>query len=212
MSLNVTSRNVSLLKEYEGNFSLDAGCGKGFYLGYFKHSVVGLDISRKRIKFAKSKSSPRAFFVVGDIRFLPFKSKVFDYLFAAEAIEHLNEHEIDSAISEFERVTNGTVHISTPNCNFLQELLRKITFASLFDKEHMSEMEADDPHKHKSSLTEKTLEQYGFQVNGCLGWVTAQIINIGFVSRCYDLLVWRYPHLAGSLIATKNHQSTGSST
>jgi ubiquinone/menaquinone biosynthesis C-methylase UbiE len=203
MSLNVTRRNVQLLKESEGHFSLDAGCGKGIYLQYFKHIVVGLDVSKKRAKIAKTKGSPRSFFVVGDIRFLPFKSKTFDYLYSAEVIEHLNGPDISYAFSEFERVTNGTVHISTPNCNLLQELLRKITFASLFDKEHMSKMQADDPHKHKSSLTQKTLEEHGFQVNGCLGWVTAQIINVDFVSRCYDLLVWRHPRLAGSLIATK---------
>ena len=203
MSLNATRKNVQLIRELERQFSLDAGCGKGVYLRYFKHPVVGLDVSRKRIKFAKSKYSQRIFYVVGDIRSLPFKSKVFDYLFSVDVIEHLNETGIDSAFSEFERVTTGIVHVSTPNCNYLQELLRKITGASLFDTEHMSKMKEDDPHKHKSSLTEKRLEQYGFQVNGCLGWVTAQIINIGFVNTCYDLLVWRHPRLAGSLIGTK---------
>jgi ubiquinone/menaquinone biosynthesis C-methylase UbiE len=203
MSLKATRKNVQLIRELAGHFSLDAGCGKGVYLRYFKQPVVGLDVSRKRIKFAKSKYSQHIFYMVADIRSLPFKSKVFDYLFSVDVIEHLNETGIDSAFSEFERVTNGIVHVSTPNCNYLQELLRKITGASLFDTEHMSKMKADDPHKHKSSLTEKRLEQYGFQVNGCLGWVTAQIINISFVNTCYDLLVWRHPSLAGSLIGIK---------
>jgi ubiquinone/menaquinone biosynthesis C-methylase UbiE len=203
MSLNATRRNVQLIRQLEGRFSLDAGCGKGVYLRYFKHPVVGLDVSRKRIKFAKSKGSQHVFFVVGDVRSLPFKPKAFDYLFCTDVVEHLNDADIDSAFLEFERVTNGTVHVSTPNCNSLQELLRKITAAKLFDTEHMTKMTANDPRKHKSSLTEKSLEQCGFQVNGCLGWVTAQIINIGLVNRCYDLLVWRHPRLAGSLIGTK---------
>lgn len=203
MALNATRKNVQLIQKLEGHFSLDAGCGKGVYLRYFKHDVVALDVSRKRIKGCKSKGSQHIFYIVGDIRSLPFKSKVFDYLLSLDVIEHLNETDFDAALSEFERVTNGTLHVGTPNCNFLQELLRKISFASLFDVEHMSELEANNPNRHKSSWTEKRLEQYGFQVNGCLGWVTAQIIKIGLVNRCYDMLVWRHPRLAGSLIGTK---------
>ena len=204
VSHKITNKSLEILRRLEGSLSLDAGCGKGFYLPFFKSTVIALDLSNDELKKARKRNPCKTQFVVGDIRYLPFKDKTFSYLQSLDTIEHLNLHEAEGALKEFERVTSGNIQIGTPNVSGLLELFRSLLFPGwLFDKNPMSKMPSESPHRHRSLWTNRELEKYGFKVHGCLGWVTAERIGNRLVTKCYDILAWNIPVLAGSLIGLK---------
>jgi SAM-dependent methyltransferase len=92
----------SVLKKIEGKI-LDVGCGKGLFLFYCQSrnlDVVGLEISKKKIKEAKTITN--RFLVLGDACNLPFKEEVFDNVVAFDVIEHIKNPL--KAIEEMSRV------------------------------------------------------------------------------------------------------------
>ena len=85
---------------------LDAGCGNGKNMIYFKkngHTVKGIDFSDSLLKICKSKDLD---VLSSDIRSLPFENNTFDNTISIAVIHHLstNEDRI-KAIKELLRVT-----------------------------------------------------------------------------------------------------------
>lgn len=85
---------------------LDAGCGNGKNMIYFKkngHTVKGIDFSNSLLKICKSKDLD---VISSDIRNLPFENNTFDNTISIAVIHHLstNEDRI-KAIEELLRVT-----------------------------------------------------------------------------------------------------------
>ena len=85
---------------------LDAGCGNGKNMTYFKkngHTVKGIDFSDSLLKICKSKDLD---VLNSDIRNLPFENNTFDNTISIAVIHHLstNEDRI-KAIKELLRVT-----------------------------------------------------------------------------------------------------------
>ena len=85
---------------------LDAGCGNGKNMIYFKkngHTVKGIDFSNSLLKICKSKDLD---VISSDIRNLPFENNTFDNTISIAVIHHLstNEDRI-KAIKELLRVT-----------------------------------------------------------------------------------------------------------
>jgi len=85
---------------------LDAGCGNGKNMIYFKkngHTVKGIDFSESLLKICKSKDLD---VLNSDIRNLPFENNTFDNTISIAVIHHLstNEDRI-KAIKELLRVT-----------------------------------------------------------------------------------------------------------
>ena len=99
--------------ENEGKTVLDAGCGSGLhsiYLAECGFSVIGLDISYGMVKrLAKTASRKKLTVyidaVTGDMRYLPFRDKLFDYIIAIASIHHVPLHkERARVVEEFNRV------------------------------------------------------------------------------------------------------------
>ncbi len=97
----------------KGKTVLDAGCGSGLhsiYLAERGFSVVGLDISHGMVKrLAKTtyrkKLTAYVDAVAGDMRYLPFRDKLFDYIIAIASIHHVPLYkERVKVVEEFSRV------------------------------------------------------------------------------------------------------------
>lgn len=105
----------SLVKKSEN--ILDLGCGEGTRLAYLvdkKTKGVGVDISKKAIKLAKS-NYPGLKFVCKDMASIPFPDSVFELVYCAYALEHIKEPE--KVINEAIRVTKegGNLVFIAPN-------------------------------------------------------------------------------------------------
>lgn len=98
---------------------LDVGCGEGHFLKRLSEelpeaTLVGVDLCRANIEFAK-KNASRARFFVSDARKLGFRSSSFDCVALLEVLEHISyPHEV---LEEIRRVLKpgGTLLVSVPD-------------------------------------------------------------------------------------------------
>jgi len=88
---------------------LDAGCGTGRHLRFLRSkgfSVIGLDYSKNMIFNAKRLMN--GFYVIGNIKYLPFKDSVFDVTIClGNTIGSIKDVEtfLEKIINELQRVT-----------------------------------------------------------------------------------------------------------
>lgn len=94
-------------------YILDLGCGPGVFLQrlktrYPKATVIGLDIAIAMLNMAKKKSSWRKknILVQGDMTNLPFKSGMFDLIFANQVIHW--SIKLDFVFQELNRILSPT--------------------------------------------------------------------------------------------------------
>ena len=87
---------------------LDAGCGNGKNMIYFKkngHTFKGIDFSDSLLKICKAKDLD---VLNSDIRSLPFENNTFDNTISIAVIHHLsNNNDRIKAIEELLRVTKN---------------------------------------------------------------------------------------------------------
>ena len=108
-----------MLGASNGDIILDVGCGSGVQLRALEIAspklLIGTDVNRNALIYAKNKKIPQSEFIVADAQYLPFKSQTVNKIICAEIIEHLNEPEL--MIAETQRVlqNGGSIVISTPN-------------------------------------------------------------------------------------------------
>jgi uncharacterized protein (TIRG00374 family) len=114
-----TNTIKSMLDAKNGEVILDVGCGSGVQLRALGLDspglLIGVDLNRSALKFAKEKNIPDTEFLIADAEQLPFKEKTVNRIICAEIIEHL--HEPEKMIAESERIlkAGGRIVISTPN-------------------------------------------------------------------------------------------------
>jgi uncharacterized protein (TIRG00374 family) len=114
-----TATIKTMLDARNSEIILDIGCGSGVQLRALgvesPKLMVGMDLNRSALLFAKGKNIPNTEFLVADAERLPFKANTVDRIICAEIIEHL--HEPEKMISESKRVLRdcGKIVISTPN-------------------------------------------------------------------------------------------------
>lgn len=116
----------------KGSFVLDAGCGLGqwvFYAEEMGHKAVGIDIALGTLQRAKKWGSSQAFsieFVLGDVRRLPFRDEVLDYVFSFGVIEHF--HNPINLLKEMYRVLSleGKALVTTPNIFCSHTIMRLV--------------------------------------------------------------------------------------
>ncbi len=119
--------NLISLIQPPGPAILDVGCGVGTFaietarMGY---KVIALDFSRTALNYCQKNAE--IYYVDGSIHkvqspveFLPFKSNLFDTIFAADIIEHI--YNPKSFLHELYRVLkpNGKIIFETPNIDFM---------------------------------------------------------------------------------------------
>ena len=124
---------VGKLKEYpiprlrlpdgEGKLFLEVGCNWGRWClaaaaaGY---RPIGIDPSLKAIRAARRVARQlgvEASYVVGDSRFLPFRTEVFDQVFSYSVLQHLSKSDARESLREIHRVLRigGEALIQMPN-------------------------------------------------------------------------------------------------
>ncbi|BAQ49160.1 MULTISPECIES: class I SAM-dependent methyltransferase [Methylobacterium] len=105
----------------ENKSVLDIACGEGYgswILSKVANSVLGVDVDAATIKHADTfYKQNNLHFMIGDARKIPCQDHSIDVVVSFETIEHICEHNI--FISELKRVlkSNGTLIISSPDCN-----------------------------------------------------------------------------------------------
>lgn len=85
---------------------LDLGCGPAWEMQRMARAgltQVGFDLSDELLKIAQ-KNNPKAKFVQGDMRQLPFEHHSFDGVFAKASLLHLKKEEVPAVIDEIARV------------------------------------------------------------------------------------------------------------
>lgn len=97
-----------------GDRVLDVGCGKAFLLYDFTQAipgveVCGIDISEYGVSHAKEEVRP--FLKVCSATELPFEDNSFDLVFSINTLHNLYCFELDKALREIERVSNGNKYI-----------------------------------------------------------------------------------------------------
>lgn len=106
---------------------LDIGCGGGFLTNYLAQKgamVVGLDQSKESLSLAAQYDSTKSVtYLYGDAYHLPFENAEFDFVFAMDFLEHVEEPQ--RVIAQASRVlkTNGAFFYHTFNKNFLAWLM-----------------------------------------------------------------------------------------
>ena len=100
---------------------LDIGCGSGVQIRTLglenPNLIIGMDINRNALLYAKKKEFSQCEFIIADAQQLPFRDQTIDKIICAEIIEHLNKPE--QLIAESQRVLreDGSIIVSTPNEN-----------------------------------------------------------------------------------------------
>jgi len=114
-----TNTIKSILDAKNNEVILDIGCGSGVQLRALGLDspglLIGMDLNRSALKFAKEKNIPDTEFLIADAEQLPFKEGTIQRIICAEIIEHL--HKPEMMIAESERILKGggRIVISTPN-------------------------------------------------------------------------------------------------
>jgi ubiquinone/menaquinone biosynthesis C-methylase UbiE len=113
----------SVINDFNSMRIIEIGCGFGGFSNWLAKrgaDVIGLDISsiaiRKAKNFAKQSGvRDRVDFVVGDARFLPFKSLAGDCIVCSETLEHVSNYE--KAFAELVRLAkkSGYLCVTIPN-------------------------------------------------------------------------------------------------
>jgi ubiquinone/menaquinone biosynthesis C-methylase UbiE len=102
-----------LREEFEGaSVILDVGCGTGTLTSKLRGLKIGLELSPKLARIAKSRGIE---IVIGDAESLPFVTNAFEAAICTDVLEHLNEPQ--KALKEMARVLkpHGKALITTPN-------------------------------------------------------------------------------------------------
>ncbi|MEO0216720.1 MAG: class I SAM-dependent methyltransferase [candidate division WOR-3 bacterium] len=116
-------KNINIKKV---NKCLDIGCGVGWaltYLSTMKNSsdtlYVGIDISVKALRLAKTHLKPSINVLVANGERLPFQDEYFDLVYSLGTIEHFKDPE--QGLSEIVRVTKktGQILLVVPNSYWL---------------------------------------------------------------------------------------------
>jgi len=93
---------------------LDVGCGDTSSIRHIKTYKVGVDHCLSHLERSR-REALQDDYIVGDIRFLPFRSKSFDCVVATEVLEHLSKEDGWMCLEELERVACNKVVLTTPN-------------------------------------------------------------------------------------------------
>jgi ubiquinone/menaquinone biosynthesis C-methylase UbiE len=113
------ARYQALLDIVKGKTVLDIACGSGFgskILSGSAKSVIGVDVSKPAVEYAKSKYPARNIeYKVGDATEIPIDDQTIDVVASFETIEHIKDYR--KFLREIKRVMkpDGLLVVSTPN-------------------------------------------------------------------------------------------------
>jgi|GEM_PF-777707 len=104
----------------EGEALIDVGCGIGEFIVRLKdrfHTLIGIDISRHEIEFAKKRvgSSQNIFFNCGELDSFHFPDEYFDVCLCLDVLEHVQSS--PHLLQEINRILKrgGSLIVTVPN-------------------------------------------------------------------------------------------------
>lgn len=119
---------------------LDLGCGEGttsrYIKTYFPHSAIsGIDISRKKIHYARQKNIPNATFHTTDGLSIPFENNSFDIVFCSMVFHHIAFGLHSTILSEVSRVLKPNGRYYNFEHNPINPVTVKIVNSCKYDKD-----------------------------------------------------------------------------
>lgn len=116
---------INKMIHFKNKKVLDYGCGRGDLIhilcnDYDLEIVNGCDISQESVDFVNRSNSGNKRFggaVRIESKAIPYQNENFDVILLTELIEHLNDRDLEFAVSEISRMLkkNGVVVVTTPN-------------------------------------------------------------------------------------------------
>jgi len=151
--------------DIDNKIVLEIGCAGGYgtnHLADIAAKVVGLDISRHAITFARSNcKKDNVYFVQTDGTKLPFESESFDVVVSFQVIEHIEPKFVLTYLTEIKRVlkADGIFICSTPN-----KKLRLLPFQKPWNPEHKKEYTSKEFKKLLNKVFEN-VKVYGLSAS-----------------------------------------------
>lgn len=139
--------------------TLDIGCGPGVLFSLMPNSefCIGFDISKEQIKFARNHT--KKFFVVGDLKDMPFKDNTFDCITMVEVLEHIDRKDAIKTLKRLNKLlkSGGSLMLTTPNYISLWPIIESIW-------NRINPVDYAKLHKNKMTIRKirKFLEQSDF--------------------------------------------------
>jgi predicted TPR repeat methyltransferase len=108
--------------DFDAKTVADLGCGFGCWAHLIrseidKHGenayIIGCDIHRPYLEKTRE-YNPYDELLICDVRQLPFRPRIFNYIIAFEVIEHMSKEEGLAFLSDIETYAKDTVIVSTP--------------------------------------------------------------------------------------------------
>jgi len=186
--VNAVHRNAARhLDPQKGEAILDIGCGEGELAALLAESgakVTGADYVQEAVDAARH-HAPRAAFVKGDMRALPFSNESFDKTVALGVVGYIGEQELAAAFKEVRRILRpGGMFVfrTSPPLSVIGHWV--LTFLRPGYRSHAA--------RHSRRLLTKALRQGGF--NNLQTWLS---LDRGAIRSWRDILLWlAYPFFA----------------
>ena len=118
--LSLLNKTKNLIKPFNGQKILDAGCGDGRFCYELRNEnieIYGVDFSERAINFAKA-FNPKAKLFVKDLKNLDLPHK-FDYIVLIETIEHFIPNDIEKILKNLSKLlkNDGKLIVTVPSKN-----------------------------------------------------------------------------------------------
>jgi SAM-dependent methyltransferase len=151
---------------------LDAGCGRSLFTEIrprWPFAVVAADVDFDLLA-ARKAEFPELRWVVGDAHPLPFRSGLFDGLFAGELVEHLPDPA--AGVEEFRRVLRpgGTLILTTPNRKRLANVADRSERP--YSPDHLSELSYDEARALLRAHGFRVVHATGLHLELLLNWLS----------------------------------------
>lgn len=208
-TLEPTKKVSKLVQNYSRDtmIALDAGCGSGAYTRFFNSKeIICLDLVPFFLKKIRSgyKGNSKLHFIISDVVHLPFKKKCVDFVFCSSVLEHLDKKVTYDVVKNFSKTCKKVVLMDVPNDSSYIVLLFRDFFTKMGFYRGRIENITDEKLEHHSQFSVSDLEKMGFNVHGCIGWVSRKNIKIGALWDLYDFFAWINPSVGGTLIGIKH--------
>jgi len=173
---------------------IDVGCGTGYgtaHLAEVAKSVVGIDISKSAIRWARNRY-PASQFVCMDAQHLNFPDRSFDLIVSTENFEHL--HDQKGHLEQLARILrpDGLCFVATPNPEMFSDFHNRYhTKENSFDEL----MELFRSHFQKITILENIEEPHtkegqamlnGRRQGGCMGISKPENIDITWLHNTHS--------------------------
>jgi len=199
------------LKKSESKL-LDIGCANGFITKEFvkmKYQAYGIDISSKLLKQAKKKEVKVKQIDINNG--LSFSNNFFDFIFAGEIIEHIQNTEI--IFKEINRVLkkNGQIIITTPNLAHLPDRIKLLKGQAPTQIQPLHKYLKLHIRQFTHSSLNQILRSYGFKIIKSQSTIVVfkrNLKDLDKVTKYSKILANLFPSFGASIIIQAQKKSS----